>query len=724
MNPPGENPVQQRYFTAKSIALGVVGALTICALAYPNDFLVRSNFLVGNYLPVSVYGFLFFFALFGRPLLARLHGALSFSNRETVVAIAIMLAACGIPTAGLMRYFPALMTGPYTHQVTNQQWRSANVLQYMPDKLVPEGWYTEGEDEALDASLTPEQRREKEKRASVACEGFSRGLISGRATIRFWRTDGSDKVIPLASWGTMLRYWAPFLILFCVFIVMMMVVVQPQWSKNELLPYPIAELTSSLIHTEPGRAWPAVFHSNRFWVACGIVASIHFVRVCHAWFPETMINIPLEWRLTAIRNHFPDFASHALQSWSVFHGRFYFAAFAFAYFIPTEVSFSLGITPFCLTGMTYLLWCSGYNFNYENLANSGAGAYLGMTFMILFLGRHYFWSVLRAALGLRTRGTIPAHVRHACRALIFAYVGLLAMSVVFGLSVYMAFLVVTGVGIMFLVTARIMAETGSFFIQTVWKPFDVIFGLLGGRAMGPYTLSILGVISNLFCWDPRETLSCFVVNGLKICEREGVPRLRVASIVAVVLIPCMTVAFLSNLWVNYNGRGTDRYILRGRNLFRRVATTVLREQSEPVSFDAMVRADRDEGPFSLRSLAFRFRNVAGRPSCLPWLAFGFSAVLLCYVMKLRYTWWIIHPIIFLVWGNGGGVTFSASFLAGFAVKTLTIRYGGGRTYQQLKPLFTGCIVGEIGMAALIMMFNVWYYFAFGVNPVRYYLFPA
>ncbi len=712
------------FFTWKSVGLGAIGALAICAAAYPNDFLVRSNFMVGNYLPVSVYGSLLFFVLLVRPGLRRLHPRLDFSNRELVTATAIMLAACGIPTAGLMRYFPPLMTGPYTATATNQQWQDAHVLRYMPHKLVPGGWYREGDDPGVDRTLTEKQRRLRERAAALACEGYSRGMVSGKKRVHFRARRSGERVIPLDAWAGMLRYWAPFLILFVVFIVMMVVIVQPQWSRNELLPYPIAELTVAMIERDGAHRWPAIFRRRGFWIMFAAVGFIHAVRWIHAWYPETMIDIPLEWRLTAIRNHYPNFAAHAMQSWNVFYGRFYFSAFAFAFFIPTDVAFSLGITPFALALFTYLLWTFGYRFNYENLANSGAGAYLGMTFMILLLGRHYYWNVLRAAFGRQTRTPVPPEVRAACRTFLAAYAGLVGLAVVFGLSLYMAFMVITGVGVMFLVTARIIAETGSFFIQTVWKPFDVIYGLFGGRAMGPYTMSVLGVISNLFCWDPRETLSGFLVNGLKICDRERIPRLKIAGVITAVLIPCLALAFLVNLWVNYNGLGSDRYILRGRNLFRQVATTVLRERADPAGFAEMCRIDRGEGLFSLHALAWRLSNLAPRPSCLPWLVFGFGAVVFCYFMRLRFTWWMIHPIIFLVWGNGGGATFSAAFLAGSLVKSMIIRYGGGRTYQQLKPMFLGCIVGEIAMAAVIMLFNVWYYFHYGTNPVRYYIFPA
>jgi len=711
-------------FTWKSIGLGTAGALFICAAAYPNDFMVRSNWLVGNHLPVGVFGSLLFFALFLRPLAARRYPALAYSNAETAVVVAMMLAACGVATSGLMRYFPALMTGPYTRQITNQQWRTTQTLKYTPDKLVPEGWYTEGEDPELDAAMTPAQRQARERRAGRVCTGLSRGLVTGRRTIGFDWTADAPRAIPIGSWLPILRYWGPFFVIFCVFILMMMVIVHRQWSRNELLPYPVAELASAMIHTKSGRAWPALFYEPRFWTAFAAVAFVHFVRFVHAWNPDTMIDIPLEWRLYPIRNHFPRFAAHAYQSYGVFSGRFYFAAFAFAYFIPTEVSFSLGVTPFVLALLGYAFWSTGYNFQWRNVTDSGSGAYMGMTFIILLLGRHYYWNVIKTAFGVPVPDDeVPSAVRMAARLFLTAFLLLVVMAVWFGLPVYFAVLAILGMGVMFLVTARIIAETGSFFIKTVWMPFYLLFGLVGGRAIGPYSQSVFGLITNLFCWDPREQLSPFVINALRICEKEGVPRFKMANVMAAVLVPCMAAAFLANLWVNYNGRGSDYAILRG-NMFNRIAATVQRERMEPKRFERMCRLDKNEGVFDWEAFAFRLRNVAGRRDCLRWVLFGFAAVVFCYYMKLHYRWWILHPIVFLVWGNSGGRTFSVSFLAGCLVKTLVTKYGGGRVYQRLKPVFFGFILAEICMASLIMLFNVWYYVHYGVRPVRYYIFPA
>jgi hypothetical protein len=114
-----------------------------------------------------------------------------------------------------------------------------------------------------------------------------------------------------------------------------------------------------------------------------------------------------------------------------------------------------------------------------------------------------------------------------------------------------------------------------------------------------------------------------------------------------------------------------------------------------------------------------------KPGVLPWLIFGMGAVLISYMMRLRFTWWMIHPVLFLTWGTWATLCFADSFLLGFAIKAAVVKYGGGRVYHNLKPFFMGGIMGEIFIATAIMIFNVWYYFHNGgVAPKRYFIFPV
>ena len=129
----------KKFFTLKSVLLGLVGGLFISACAYPNDYLVRSNLFVGNHLPVAVFFLLFVFCVCVRPLLSFLPPAFRFTNRELTVSVIVMLAACSLPTSSLMRYFPTMVACPYDLLATRQHWQAHKALSYTPRRLVPEG---------------------------------------------------------------------------------------------------------------------------------------------------------------------------------------------------------------------------------------------------------------------------------------------------------------------------------------------------------------------------------------------------------------------------------------------------------------------------------------------------------------------------------------------------------------------------------------------------------
>ncbi len=715
----------RKSLSIKAVLLGAIGALVIDLVAYPNDYLVQSTYFVGNHLPVSVLTFFFLMSLCVRPFNPWLPRCLRFSNGEVIVAAVLMFAACSLPTSSLMRIFPALETTPYAIERTRQNWQSHKTLSYTPDRLVPEGWYREGETPKLDATLTPEQRRAKEREADRVNTGFYSGLISGNKFIYFWRRPGVSEKVPLESWLPVLKYWFPLFGFFFLFIIMLMVVVHKQWSENELLPYPIAEFTAAILRKEENRHFPAVFYQRKYWLGFAIPFFIQMVRWVHAWYPDTMINIPLEWRLWPIRNTYPNFFSHAYWSWNIVNGNVKLSVIAFAFFIPTEVSFSMGIGVFSVAFFSYLLWMFGYSYNTYHHTSTLFGAYVGMFLLILYLGRRYYWNVLKTAFFLRTRDPIDQHIRLAARTLLAATVGLVACCMAAGLPFFYAVVLVTVFAILFVVLARMAAETGSICVQSWWKPVDLIFKLFGAAAMGPYTLSVISLISTPLCVDARECLSCFMINGMKLSDTERVPKFRLGVVTAAVLIPGMLVAFLSVLWVNYNGRHAWDGWSHGavpRQVFDRVTTCVSTLEREPKLFDQVLKVEQGKiGP--LRGLAFRLSQIKTAPGVLPWVISGFFAVLLCSWLRLRYPWWFIHPVLFLYWGTPPAIWFSWSFLFGSMIKAAVVRYGGGRIYQDLKPFFIGAIMGELAAVGVMMVFNVAYFFTTGVEPVRFFVFP-
>ena len=106
----------------------------------------------------------------------------------------------------------------------------------------------------------------------------------------------------------------------------------------------------------------------------------------------------------------------------------------------------------------------------------------------------------------------------------------------------------------------------------------------------------------------------------------------------------------------------------------------------------------------------RFTAISPQSGSLIWAALaGAGLVLLCTFGRLRWTWWPLHPVAFLIWTSYPALWFAWSFLIGWILKVLVIRYGGARVFQKLKPLVFGLIAGElVGLLLPIIINMLWF----------------
>jgi hypothetical protein len=74
-----------------------------------------------------------------------------------------------------------------------------------------------------------------------------------------------------------------------------------------------------------------------------------------------------------------------------------------------------------------------------------------------------------------------------------------------------------------------------------------------------------------------------------------------------------------------------------------------------------------------------------------------------------------------VWANAN---FIWSFLLGWLIKLLVVKIGGGRVYQNLKPVFIGLIIGDLVGGAAWIVIGLLYYFWTGHQPKNYPVFPV
>ncbi|MHC5057610.1 MAG: DUF6785 family protein, partial [Planctomycetota bacterium] len=71
--------------TKRAVGIGLALAVTLGGVTYFNNSVMRQTWLVGNYLPISVYGSLILFLVIVNPLLGRIGDSWRLGSRELAV---------------------------------------------------------------------------------------------------------------------------------------------------------------------------------------------------------------------------------------------------------------------------------------------------------------------------------------------------------------------------------------------------------------------------------------------------------------------------------------------------------------------------------------------------------------------------------------------------------------------------------------------------------------
>jgi len=85
-----------------------------------------------------------------------------------------------------------------------------------------------------------------------------------------------------------------------------------------------------------------------------------------------------------------------------------------------------------------------------------------------------------------------------------------------------------------------------------------------------------------------------------------------------------------------------------------------------------------------------------------------GAVVTIALMALRasFFWWPLHPLGYAICGSWSTIQFWFVCLLAWIFKSLTLRYGGIKLFNRLRPLFLGLVIGEFGMAVLFVVLNI------------------
>ncbi len=678
--------------TARSIILGLLAGLFIAAFGYINDYILRLEGLnSGHTVPVVVFGLLIFTAAAVNPMLWRLRKKLAFRPAELAVSATMMMVCCSISSGhGVLAQFTQALALPAHWNLQRPGWRKNNLMQYVPREVLP-----------ASGRYDPEVQ-----------DGFLNGLARGGEFI------GLDQ-IPWGKWEEPWTVWLPLLLLGGIASFYLALIVHRQWSSHERLRYPIALFGRALIERSPDSSVGAVFRSKMFWAALAVVAGIRLINALHAWYPQEMIRIPTGVSLFAIGQKFPIIMKTPLAE-DLLNFRTYPIIIGFSYFLSSEISFTLGTSQLLFTALAIPLLAYGVDISTDYDKGGAMGwhrgaAYLAFALILLYTGRRYYWAVLKKALLFRSRDPIEAHATWACRIFLLCFVLMVGMLARLGLDLPLATLAVGFMLLSFVGVARITAETGLFICQPGWLPIGMLLGLFGGYAMGPTGLILVGMLCAVLCMDQSVALLPFLTNGLKLCEDFSVRPARVGLGATVTYVAGISLAVVVVLWANYNfGTPRDNWMFeRTPTLAFSLAETEVNE----LELTGKLEESRQLGPLQ------RLINIRPKKGFIAWAGAGFLLVILFSFLRLRYSWWILHPVLFLVWATYPMTRLSGSFLLAWIIKAMVTRLGGDRAYRKAMPFMLGLVAGDILGAVIYMAVGTTYYGLTGLFPQAYRYLP-
>lgn len=523
------------------------------------------------------------------------------------------------------------------------------------------------------------------------------------------------------AWWPSILLWGGLALLIGIASLCVVLVVHPQWSRRELLTYPIARFVEEVTERREGSLLPAVMHSRLFWYGFVAVAGLHLINGLKAWNPG-WIEISTTLPLGPLSELFPN-VKRAPGTYGLWNPKIFLSVVAFTFFLTTEVSLSLGISLIVWAAVGGFLvanaiplrsdWAGADNYNMLM-----AGAFIGVCLVVLYIGRRHYWDVARASIGFRRGAETPSYSVWAMRVLVLCVLGAVALlsqqglDWVLGLPLVLLFLMI------FLVIARVNAETGAFFIQTGFMPMAVVVALFGIDAIGPTAYLLMAVASFMIVSDPREAIMAHLANGMQIGDRPGrVSPGRLGPIIGVMVVVGFAAALVTVLTLQHNF-GANQRDTWARNS---VATMPLDRMSAHIS--DLSSTGTLEASMQVRGLD-RLRAISADPNNLGWLGLGAGLVLATAVARLRLPWWPIHPVLFVFWGTYPCAQFWFSFLLGWLIKAAVVKVSGAKGYHAVKPMMIGVIGGELTAGMLWLLWGAAYYFWTGLQPKSYFMFPG
>ncbi len=665
-----------------SIVIGLTLTVLLNAWCYFNDSVIRTEMMISSLLPATAYGGLVVFLFVVNPLIRKARRGITLKGKEIAMIFGILLIACGIPGWGFTQMLTNMVMTPHHDQMTNASWKSENVLAYAPQEMLCDADGQDGAD---------------------AVNGFVTGLATGDSHINPFRD------IPWRAWVRPMKFWLPLSISFLVAVMGLAAVLNRQWSDHEQLPYPIVQFISSMFPDEEG-GLSAIFKNKLFIAGFTLSFLILLDNYLCRWFPDSFIPIRLRYDFTPAMKILPIMVKG--KGAMLFSPTVIMTVVGLAYFLPSDVSLSMWLAPwlYCLVAGIFATYGielrSGKMMALSHELFIFSGGYFAIMLMIAYTGRHFYWNTLKRSLGFKSGEDIPEYTVLGMRLFLLGALLFIVQMRLVGVPLLLGAFYAMFAFMVYVVVSRILAETGAYDVGTFVYPCVLLWGIFGASFLGPSIMVTLFIISTVFLGAPGWCVMPFANQAFKLSEgtHDAKAPGRMLKWGTVAMLLAIAVSIPCTVYWQYDKGNIMNSWPHASAIYPFANTVDIVHTLKLQGFTEMAKPGTGLGALA---------NL--RPSFPHIMSFVLAAALALLVAfgRLKYTWWPIHPMVFIFLGSGAGMLMSFSFGLGFAIKTLVTKYGGGRMYQEFKPAMIGLVAGMLTGRFIPVLIGTIYYFTTG-----------
>ncbi len=629
--PPTHSPHRAVAFaTPRAIAVAAVVAVAVIFVVAWAE-LITGQIMIGFLQLPPVLVVALFALVIANRLAARISPRLALTPREMLVVYCFVLFASMVTSRGLMEDLIPVQVGLNYYANEANKWQDL-YFRYIQPWMVP--WDPTGD------PLQP------------VAVGFYEGLRPGER-------------IPWRPWLTPTLSWLLLVALVYGFFLCISSILYRLWADHELLSFPLVQLPLEMIGE---RRAPAFLRNRLMWVGFALPVVIFGLNGAHQiWpaIPQITVRFPLN----------PYFTARPWRDLSYTCIYVSLAATGFFFLLPTELLFSIWF--FFVFARFQELVASSLGLPPERAFHAAGKAFLayqtaGAYFILVAYMLYAAWPRLRDMLARpRQAGELMLPVPVAVWGALACLIGIFLWTSAAGMSLPAAAL---EFGIYLFVQAIIMArstaEAGLPMTEGSFTPLDIFRMFSIAPRFGKRNLTVLAFCDALFSRDLRGLVLTGFLDAQKVADGVGVPRSRMAPLMAGSIAFAIPFAAFFHLYLPYR-YGAVRmysYVYRGNAIqFWRENAPYMRGQDE----------------LSWQRPAFFAVGVLATA----WLA----------AMRRQFVWWPFHPLAYALCCSWTVVVFWFSALLAWIVKSAIQRYGGVRSYHRARPFFLGLIFGEFFM---------------------------